>query len=230
MYFSSLSLSFSLCNNYSYYYCCCCCYKVFTDISKGAKIFSPPFHAKKPFFCSFFFFFFFFICFFTFSPLSLQQTDMEETEETNTRNRKCTAKTSFRQRTNTNTNTNKQPVHNHHHHHHHHHLYHHNQILHHHHHHQSNRIHLGFFNQYQTYPPLLPLPPTIPLNFAANTTTTPPFPQNHNNNNFRSKTHLQKPSRTSSNSQFQHISVAPPGTSLFSSSRIHDFVKRFDFY
>lgn len=200
-------------------------YKVFTDISKGAKIFSPPFHAKKPFFCSFFFFFFFFICFFTFSPLSLQQTDMEEAEETNTRNRKCTAKTSFRH------NTNKQPVHNHHHHHHHHHhLYHHNQILHHHHHHhQSNRIHLGFFNQYHTYPPLLPLPPTIPLNFAANT-TTPPFPQNHNNNNFRSKTHLQKPSRTSSNSQFQHMSVAPPGTCLFSSSRIHDFVKRFDFY
>lgn len=116
---------------------------------------------------------------------------MEETEESNT-HKKCTSKTSLRGRTN---------PHNHQYHNHHH-----NQLLH-----QSNRNGFGFYNQnqYQAYPALLPLPPTIPLQLAI----TPPHPQNQN---YISKSYLQKPSRkqsnpplaASSNSQAQDISVS----------------------
>lgn len=118
---------------------------------------------------------------------------MEEKEESNT-NKKCTSKTSFRERT--------ANPHNHQNHHHHP-----NQLLHH-----SNRTGFGFCNQNQnqTYPALLPLPPTIPLQLSI----TPSLPQNQN---FRSKSHLQKPTRkqsnppvaASSNSRAQDISVVP---------------------
>uniref|UniRef100_A0ABD2Y417 Protein argonaute 7 n=1 Tax=Cinchona calisaya TaxID=153742 RepID=A0ABD2Y417_9GENT len=120
---------------------------------------------------------------------------MEETEESNNTNRKCTSKASFRGRTN-NPHNNQN--------HHHHHLLHH-----------SNRIGFGFGfynqNQYQNYPALLPLPPTtMPLQLAI----TPPFPQNYN---LRSKSHFQKPSRkqnnpplaASSDSHAQDFSVLP---------------------
>ncbi|KAH0732925.1 hypothetical protein KY290_000591 [Solanum tuberosum] len=61
-------------------------------------------------------------------------------------------------------------------------------------------------NQYQTYPPLLPLPPLLPP-------LQLPFPQNHN---FRSRTHVHKPSfnqnhpflATPSDSKIQEISAS----------------------
>ncbi|KAJ4834119.1 Protein argonaute 7 [Turnera subulata] len=73
----------------------------------------------------------------------------------------------------------------------------------------------GFFNQTQNqsyYPALLPLPlpPPVPLQLAL----TPPLHQNHS---FRSKTHLQKPSRklnnhplpTSSDAQGSVVTISP---------------------
>ncbi|KAA8529385.1 hypothetical protein F0562_033816 [Nyssa sinensis] len=118
---------------------------------------------------------------------------MEETEESYT-NRKCSPKTrSLRGMVN---------PHNYHHHHHHHHQ---QQLLQH-----SNRI--GFSNQkhYQTYPALLPLPPTIPMQL----TVTSPFSQNQS---FRPKTHLQEPPwkqnntplATSSDVQVPNSTVSP---------------------
>ncbi|KAL8035487.1 hypothetical protein ABFS82_12G097200 [Erythranthe guttata] len=46
----------------------------------------------------------------------------------------------------------------------------------------------GYTNQYQTFPALLPLPPTIPLHLSV----APCFPQNHG---FGSRTHFKKPTR-----------------------------------
>ncbi|KAA8532929.1 hypothetical protein F0562_032954 [Nyssa sinensis] len=65
-------------------------------------------------------------------------------------------------------------------------------------------------NQYQTYPALLPLPPIIPLQL----TVTPPLLQNQS---FKPKTHLQKPSwkqnnpppATSSDIQVPNSTVSP---------------------
>ncbi|CAK9186648.1 unnamed protein product [Ilex paraguariensis] len=114
---------------------------------------------------------------------------MEETEESNI-DRKLTPKArSFRGRTNP-----------------HNHQYHHQLLQH------SNRIGFGFCyqNQYQTYPALLPLPPTIPLQLTA----TPPHTRNQC---LRSKTHSQKdswkqnspPLATSSDTQVSNISTTP---------------------
>ncbi|XP_011075545.1 protein argonaute 7 isoform X2 [Sesamum indicum] len=66
----------------------------------------------------------------------------------------------------------------------------------------------GYTNQYQTFPALLPLPPSLPLQLAV----TPPFPPNQR---FGSRTHFKKASRkqnnpllaTSSDSQYQDFSV-----------------------
>ncbi|KAI3452872.1 hypothetical protein Pfo_009535 [Paulownia fortunei] len=73
----------------------------------------------------------------------------------------------------------------------------------------------GYQNQYQTYPALLPLPPSIPLQL----TGTPPFLQNES---FGSKTHLRKaswkqnkpPLATSSDCQVQDFSVAQARTEI----------------
>ncbi|PIN05276.1 Translation initiation factor 2C (eIF-2C) [Handroanthus impetiginosus] len=67
----------------------------------------------------------------------------------------------------------------------------------------------GYTNQYQTFPALLPLPPSLPLQL----TVSPPFPPNHR---FGARTHFKKASRkqnnpllaTSSDSQFQDFSVS----------------------
>ncbi|CAI9096532.1 OLC1v1032703C1 [Oldenlandia corymbosa var. corymbosa] len=140
----------------------------------------------------------------------------QETEESN-RHKKCIPKTSSRGRNGT---TNNHHVNNHHlllHHHYqqqqwqfHHYHHHHHQLVH-----QSNRNAFGYYNQnlyqIQTYPPLLPLPPTIPLNLGTN----PPFPQNQN---CLPKSQPQKPPcrkqrnpplAAPSNSQAQDISIAP---------------------
>lgn len=68
----------------------------------------------------------------------------------------------------------------------------------------------GYQNQYQNFPALLPLPPTIPLQL----TVTSPFPQNHT---FGQKSHLRRglcrqnnPAlATSSDYHVQDFSVAP---------------------
>nr|AZZ70070.1 argonaute 7 [Erythranthe lewisii] len=124
---------------------------------------------------------------------------MEEEEEgksNNTNRRKCSPRTSsFR---------NTETAFTYHHHHHHYHQ----QLI------QNPYAQLsygfGYRNQYQTFPALLPLPPTIPLHL----TVAPYFPQNQG---FRPRTHFKKPSRnhnyplppTSSVSQFQDFSAAP---------------------
>ncbi|XP_052187358.1 protein argonaute 7 [Diospyros lotus] len=72
--------------------------------------------------------------------------------------------------------------------------------------HNSNRIWYCNQNQYQAYPALLPLPPTIPLQ----PTATPPFPQNQC---FRSKPHLQKPSWKGNNPPLATSSDTEPPNS-----------------
>lgn len=85
----------------------------------------------------------------------------------------------------------------------------------------SNRNGFCNQNQYQTYPALLPLPPTIPLPLSL----APTFPQNHN---FRTKAHLQKPSwkhnntpiATSSDTRIPDFSVTPGKKAVFFHSTI----------
>ncbi|KAH6822432.1 Argonaute family protein [Perilla frutescens var. hirtella] len=119
---------------------------------------------------------------------------MEE-EESNT-SRKCTPKTrSFRER--------RERAYSYQYHHHHHHLLPNSYSF-------GYGFGFGYQNQYQNFPALLPLPPSIPLQL----TVTSPFPQNHT---FGQKSHLRKglcrqnnPSlATSSDYHVQDFSVAP---------------------
>ncbi|XP_016647590.1 PREDICTED: protein argonaute 7 isoform X1 [Prunus mume] len=92
----------------------------------------------------------------------------------------------------------------------------------HHHQHQliqySNQFGFSTQNQYQRYyyPALLPLPPPIPLQLAL----TPPLPQNFN---FRSKTHLQKPSCRLNNAPFAASSETQVSTATISPSASEGF-------
>ena len=80
-------------------------------------------------------------------------------------------------------------------------------------------------NQYRSYSALLPPPPPIPLQ----PTATPPLPQNQN---FRSKAHLQKPSwkhdnpprATSSDTQVSLLTVSSSNTILEPSSFLYAFL------
>lgn len=117
---------------------------------------------------------------------------MEETEESNA-NKKCTTKTrSFRGRANPHKHQYQYQYQ--------------HQLLQ-----YSNQY--GFCNQNpypRYYPALLPLPPQIPLQLAL----TPPLPQNQS---FRTKTHLQKPScklnspppAASSETHVQNVTISP---------------------
>ncbi|KAI5352734.1 hypothetical protein L3X38_005626 [Prunus dulcis] len=92
----------------------------------------------------------------------------------------------------------------------------------HHHQHQliqySNQFGFCNQNQYQRYyyPALLPLPPPMPLQLAL----TPPLPQNYN---FRSKTHLQKPSCRLNNAPFAASSETQVSTATISPSASEGF-------
>ena len=119
---------------------------------------------------------------------------MEGTEESNA-NKKCTTKTrSFRGRANPHKHQYQYQY-----------QYQHQLLQ------YSNQY--GFCNQNQYpryYPALLPLPPQIPLQLAL----TPPLPQNQS---FRTKTHLQKPScklsspppAASSETHIQNVTISP---------------------
>ncbi|KAK3027391.1 hypothetical protein RJ639_040189 [Escallonia herrerae] len=125
---------------------------------------------------------------------------MEETEESN--NKKCTPKTRNSRGRTYPHNSRYHQIH--------------QQLMQ-----NSNRI--GFFNQnqYRSYPALLPLPPIIPLQIAV----APPLPQNQT---FRTKTHLRKPSwkrnspplATSSDSQVPNFSAVPAPEVLQQQTRL----------
>lgn len=138
---------------------------------------------------------------------SLSNQIMEQTEESTNTNQKFTTKRrNFSNGTNNNNNNSHE-----HHNHHHQYYYHQQQQQHHHQLLQQHSTQLSTFYNYQNkyqryYPALLPLPTLIPFQQLP---FIPPF---HQNQNFKSKTHLQKlPCKlNSSPSSDYNLSQPPP--------------------
>ncbi|KAJ9563799.1 LOW QUALITY PROTEIN: hypothetical protein OSB04_008959 [Centaurea solstitialis] len=113
----------------------------------------------------------------------------QETDNNNNNNNKCTPKP---KRFTPPPPTHNPPYQHYHHHHHHHHLHFHQHYLFQHH----SNLNLGFFNQnlYSSPPPLLPLPPSLPLN----------------HHGFISKPHFQKPPLKQNHHHHQVVATSDP--------------------